>query len=72
VICYIVLEIKRVQWESQGIHNETKKIRKIGEEKMSLCGICYGHIEDGKPDSERKEDLSYDGCEEEPCYNEGR
>ena len=34
-------------------------------EKMSLCGICYGEIEDGHP----KDNLSYDGCEEElNCY----
>jgi hypothetical protein len=30
---------------------------------MSLCGICYDKIEDGKPFD--RENLSYDGCEEE-------
>jgi len=30
---------------------------------MSLCGICYGEIEDGEPKDESH--LSYDGCEEE-------
>ena len=30
---------------------------------MSLCGICYGEIEDGEPMDE--EHLSYDGCEGE-------
>ena len=30
---------------------------------MSLCGICYGKIEDGKPFDE--ENLSYDCCEED-------
>lgn len=29
---------------------------------MSLCGICFGKIEDGKPFDE--DNLSYDGCEE--------
>lgn len=29
---------------------------------MSLCGICYGKIDDGHPYT--KEYLSYDGCEE--------
>ena len=30
---------------------------------MSLCGICYAEIDDGKPYDE--DNLSYDGCEEE-------
>lgn len=28
---------------------------------MSLCGVCYGEINDGSPNDE--EHLSYDGCE---------
>jgi len=30
---------------------------------MSLCGICYSEIDDGKPNNE--DNLSYCGCEEE-------
>ena len=30
---------------------------------MSLCGICYGEIEDGKPFDE--EHLGYDHCEDD-------
>jgi hypothetical protein len=35
---------------------------------MSLCGICYGEIEDGKPMDE--DNLSYCGCEETNLNNE--
>ncbi len=38
---------------------------------MSLCGICFGEITDGKPCNE--ENLSYDGCEEPVnIYKTGR
>lgn len=39
---------------------------------MSLCGICYGKIEDGEPMDE--EHLSYDGCENDTTedYVKGR
>lgn len=30
---------------------------------MSLCGICYGEIKDGKTLDE--DNLSYDGCEDD-------
>ncbi len=39
---------------------------------MSLCGICYGEIDDGKPDSYKEEDLSYDGCEEPEDFYKNR
>ena len=28
---------------------------------MSLCGVCYSEIHDGKPSDE--DNLGYDGCE---------
>lgn len=37
---------------------------------MSLCAICYGEIEDGKPKDDKH--LSYDGCEEPENYYQGR
>lgn len=37
---------------------------------MSLCGICYGEIDDGEPCDE--EHLSYDGCEESTNFYDGR
>ena len=35
---------------------------------MSLCGICYAEIKDGKPLDEKN--LSYDGCEEQDTIKE--
>jgi len=35
---------------------------------MSLCGICYGEINDGFPFDE--DNLSYDGCEDEDSIRE--
>lgn len=37
---------------------------------MSLCGICYGKIEDGSPCDEQH--LSYDGCEDDENFYENR
>ena len=35
---------------------------------MSLCGICFDKIEDGKPMDE--DNLSYDGCENDKTWED--
>ena len=47
-------------FNAENLELEQKKQTK---RKMSLCGICYGEINDGDPYTD--EYLGYDGCEED-------